>query len=92
MFLLSVYFKSLLKRILLVLLGISVAILIVELTIRIFVLGYTTRIAYLYKKANENVNNLRILALGESTTLGLWIEDYSYPIQLKKLINNYLKC
>ncbi len=68
-----------------------ITIIIIEIAIKIFTWYYVKQVSNYYQKSKQK-NNLNILAVVESTTFGLWVEDKSYPIQLKNMLNHFLNC
>lgn len=64
---------------------------LIEIMLRIFAFVYVAQVKKLYSHKDKNYK-LKILAVGESTTGGLWIENKSYPIQLQELLNKHYKC
>jgi len=79
------------KKIKFIILNLFLTILILEVLLRIYGFIYVYRVSKLYKSKKSSYR-LKILAVGESSTGGLWIEDKSYPLQLEKKLNNYLHC
>lgn len=79
------------KKIIYILFTIFFTLLLLEGLLRLYGFFYIRRLGGLYKKQNTK-NKLNILAVGESTTSGLWIVDKSYPLQLKKKLNDFYHC
>jgi len=82
-----------LKKVLLILLPVVITLFILELLLRLIGAYYVYSLGNLYRddKATGE-KKITILAVGESTTGGLWYESESYPIQLKNKMNEYYGC
>lgn len=70
----------------------TVALILTEFSLRFFGFFYTKRVANLYTASKKNNSKITILAVGESTTGGMWAENKSYPLQLQDMLNAYLQC
>jgi lysophospholipase L1-like esterase len=82
-----------LKKIGFVFLSLCMVLLFLEVALRLYAAWYSNTLAQIYKRQNnDSVHKLKILAVGESTTAGLWVEDRSYPIQLKQMLEGYYSC
>ncbi len=79
------------KKIIYILFIIFFTLLLLEGLLRLYGFFYIRRLGGLYKKTDIK-NKLNILAVGESTTAGIWIENKSYPLQLKKKLNDFYHC
>jgi lysophospholipase L1-like esterase len=79
------------RKVLNALLLIFIVLALLEGLLRLYGFFYIARLGSLYKK-RDTKNKINILAVGESTTGGLWIEDKSYPLQLKKKLNDFYHC
>ncbi len=70
-----------------------ITFILLECVLRLIGTVYTLKKARLYQDAEKGTpHSIKILAVGESTTGGLWIENRSYPIQLQEKMNAYYKC
>lgn len=69
-----------------------IALILTEFSLRLFGFFYTKRVANLYSASKKNNAKITILAVGESTTGGMWAENKSYPLQLQDMLNAYLQC
>ncbi len=82
-----------LKKIGLVLLNLFVILLILEAILRLYAAWYRYSLNQLYRSEKKDTTyKIKILAVGESTTAGLWVENRSYPIQLKEKLERYYNC
>ncbi len=79
------------KKVIYILFTIFFILLLLEGLLRLYGFFYIRRLGGLYKKQDIK-KKLNILAVGESTTGGLWVEDKSYPLQLKKKLNDFYHC
>jgi lysophospholipase L1-like esterase len=81
------------KKIGIVFFSLFAILLFFEVVLRLYAAWYKHSLTQLYKNENKNTKyKLKILAVGESTTAGLWVENRSYPIQLKEKMEKYYKC
>ena len=64
----------------------------IEIALRVYGYWYTSYVRSLYKNITRENKKIKILAVGESSTGGLWIENRSYPIQLREKLNRYYNC
>lgn len=72
-------------------LDIFIVLVILELLLRFYGFIYKFQISHLYKN-KQSAYKIKILAVGESTTDGLWIENKSYPLQLQSKLKVYYNC
>lgn len=79
------------KKVIYLFFAIFITLLLLEGLLRLYGFFYIRRLDGLYKKQAIK-KKLNILAVGESTTAGLWIENKSYPLQLKKKLNDFYHC
>lgn len=80
-------------RIWLFLRPVFITLLSLELILRLIGAYYMSSLSSLYDYDDINDKyKISILAVGESTTGGLWYEDRSYPIQLRTKLNEYYGC
>lgn len=81
------------KKVLLILTPVVVTLLSLELILRIIGAYYLNSLGKLYSENRvTGEKKITILAVGESTTAGLWYEDDSYPIKLKDKLNKFYEC
>jgi len=74
------------QKIGLVFFGIFLALLLVELFLRMG--GYVMLSIQRSENKNENKNEYVILCLGESTTANLYLEESNWPAELEKILNS----
>ncbi|VVA44489.1 hypothetical protein CANDROIZ_760002 [Candidatus Roizmanbacteria bacterium] len=79
------------RKILYILFLIFIILVLLEILLRLYGFFYIARLSSFYKNM-DNKSKINILAVGESTTGGLWIEGKSYPLQLKKKLNDFYHC
>ncbi len=73
--------------------SILLILLLIECILRLYGAYYKYTLNQLYKHEKKDTTyKIKILAVGESTTAGLWVENQSYPIQLQAKLERYYNC